>query len=154
MLVDTANALSERINRAIAYIHIPVVPEHDIAEHYAPFGNLNLHPETKLILGLLNLCDGLDGASKRIALAEAVVKDFGIGFFCGLGFPVQTNDSNAIMREVGLRPATPDLEERVQQSPVQPHERVERAPKDPALARASADTLDQVLELHRRAAEL
>ncbi len=46
---------------------------------------LRLHPETKLFLGLVHATDGVEGARRRIAAAEKVVADFGIGTECGMG---------------------------------------------------------------------
>src|SRR3954447_654911 len=83
VLVDTANALTERITRPIAYIHLPIIPEHDAAD-MAPLRQLRLPPGTKLFLGLIHLSDGLDGARRRITAAQTVVPDFGVGHFCGL----------------------------------------------------------------------
>ena len=140
MLVDTANALSHRINRPIGYIHIPVTPEHDKQEHYAPFKQLRLHPETKLFLGLVNLADGLEGAKRRIELAETAVSDFGIAMFCGLGLPPAPGGYEAQRREMGLQPIKSATEG--------------RAPTHPGLRRATPETIDDVLDLHRRIAEL
>jgi hypothetical protein len=140
VLVDTANALSQRIHRPIGYIHIPVTPEHDRQEHYAPFKQLKLHPETKLFLGLVNLADGLDGARRRIALAETAVSDFGIAMFCGLGHPPVAGGYEAQRRAMGLQP--------IQSATAG------EAPAHPGLRRATPDTIGDVLDLHRRIAEL
>jgi hypothetical protein len=140
VLVDTANAISQRIHRPIGYIHIPVIPEHDRSEHYAPFKQLRLHAETKLILGLVNLADGLEGARRRIALAETVVSDFGIAMFCGLGHPPAAGGYEAQRREMGLQPIKSATEG--------------QAPTHPGLRRATPETIGDVLDLHRRVAEL
>jgi hypothetical protein len=140
VLVDTANALSTRINRPIAYIHIPVIPEHDKPEHYAPLKQLKLHPETKLILGLINLADGLAGAERRVSLAETAVNDFGVAMFCGLGMPPVSGNFEAQRRELGLQPIKSE-------TPGQP-------PAHPGLRRATPETIADVLDLHRRVAEL
>jgi hypothetical protein len=108
VLVETANALSARIARPIAYIQIPIVPEHDAPEHYAPFKALKLHPETRLNLGLINLADGVEGARKRIALAKTAVADFGVSFFCGLGMPPAPGAAPADPPIPALRRATAD----------------------------------------------
>ncbi|HUB94473.1 MAG TPA: hypothetical protein VL993_01060 [Stellaceae bacterium] len=138
VMVDTANLLSERIGRPIAYIHIPIIPEHDSVEDYAPLGRLRLHRETKLFLGLLNLADGLDGARRRIALAESIVPDFGVSFFCGLGMPpggYGEGEPGGLRRVPGSGdPSAPALR--------------------PTLKRATVDTIGDVLDLHRRAAAL
>jgi hypothetical protein len=140
VLVQTANTLARRIKHPIAYIHIPVIPEHDKAEHYAPFGQLNLHPETKLILGLVNLQDGLEGAKKRIALAEQFVRDFGVAMFCGLGMPPAEGGFEAQRRALGLHPI---------KSAFPPE-----APAHPGLRRATPETIGEVLDLHRLVAGL
>ncbi len=140
VLVDTANALSQRIRRPIGYIHIPVIPEHDKPEHYAPFKALTLHPETKLILGLINLADGLEGARRRVALAEAVVSDFGVATFCGLGHPPVSGGYEAQRREMGLQAIKSTTEG--------------QAPTHPGLRRATPETIDDVLDLHRQVAAL
>jgi hypothetical protein len=139
VLVDTANALSSRIRRPIGYIHIPVIPEHDKAEHYAPFKQLRLHPETRLILGLVNLADGLEGAKRRIALAETAVSEFGIAMFCGLGHPSVSGRYEAQRQTMGLQPIGSVTEQ---------------PPTHPGLRRATQDTIAEVLDLHRRVAEL
>jgi hypothetical protein len=140
VLVDTANELSRRIHRPIAYVHVPVIPEHDRAEHYSPFGRLQLHDETKLFLGLINMADGVEGARKRIALAKQILTDFGVASYCGLGFPVPTGDVDTQLRSTGLVPVKSAV-------PVD-------APKHPGLSRATKDNIDEVLLLHRRIAEL
>jgi hypothetical protein len=87
VMVEAANRLSEQITHPIAYIHFPLIPEHDKNSDYWPFKNLALHPETKAYLGLINYADGLEGAKRRIELAEQAggLSDFGVAFWCGLG---------------------------------------------------------------------
>jgi hypothetical protein len=140
VLVQTANTLAKHIRRPIAYVHIPVIPEHDKAEDYAPFKQLNLHPETNLILGLVNLQDGLEGARKRIALAEQFVADFGIAMFCGLGMPPADGGFEAQRRALGLQPIKSAF--------------LPEAPAHPGLRRATPETIEEVLKLHRQVAEL
>jgi hypothetical protein len=138
VMVDTANLLSARIDRPIAYIHIPIVPEHDSAMDYAPLKRLRLHPETKLFLGLLNLADGLEGARRRIELAESVVADFGVSFFCGLGMPpggYGEGEPGGLRRISGAGDPTAHA-------------------LNPELRRATATTIGDVLDLHRKAAEV
>jgi hypothetical protein len=107
VLVDTANAISSRIKRAIGYFHLPVIPKHDTPADYAPFGSLALHPETRLYLGLINLADGVGGAARRIELAETAVSGFGVGFWCGLGRGGSAGRAQAPVAEILRRP-TPD----------------------------------------------
>jgi hypothetical protein len=128
VLVDTANALVERVLRPIGYIHIPVIPEHDRPAHFRPFKDLQLREETTLYLGLLNLSDGIEGARRRIALADAVRPDFGIAFFCGLGMP-------------GAELVPPSARA----------DRAISAEYHPGLRRATPETIGAVLDLHRAA---
>jgi hypothetical protein len=152
VLVETANTLAARIKRSITYIHIPVVPEHDRVVHYLPFSDLRLDPATKLFLGLLNLSDGLDGAQSRISLAQQVVADFGIAFYCGLGMPSAKSDPRVLER--GLIALTPELDRQIRRSGIPLLSRAPRGADDPALGRASEATLRAALALHRRAADL
>jgi hypothetical protein len=84
--VDWANALTERIDRTIGYIHMPSVPQHGAAD-YAALSRLKLDETTKLFLGLIHGSDGIEGARRRIDAAAEFRPDFGVAHFCGL-FPV------------------------------------------------------------------
>ena len=75
VLVDAANAILARVTRPVGYIHIPVIPAHGL-DDYAAFKDLQLPPNARLYLGLINIADGLEGAKHRIGMAEKV----GIGF--------------------------------------------------------------------------
>lgn len=92
VLVDVANALAQRITRPIAYTHIPLIPDHDDAA-MVPFKDLQLHPETKLFLGVIHLTVGLVGVERLMATAAKVVPDFGVAGFCGMG-PAPANMMN------------------------------------------------------------
>ncbi len=122
------SSLMQRIKRPVGYVHIPVIPEHTDKD-YAVLKQLALPSGTKLYLGLLNLADGLEGAKKRIAIADKFVKDFGIAMFCGLGRAPGTwiggpSDSNVQERVLAI------------------------------LRRATPDTIDEVLTLHKQATSL
>ena len=84
--VDRCNALSRKIDRSIGYIHMPTVPEHDAAD-FAPLERLELHPETKLYLGVIHMDDGIEGAKRRMAAAATPTPKSGIAAFCGLAQP-------------------------------------------------------------------
>jgi hypothetical protein len=84
--VDWANALTDRVNRRINYIHMASVPQHDRSD-YASLERLKLDDGTKLFLGLIHGADGLEGARRRVEAASAFRSDFGVAHFCGL-FPV------------------------------------------------------------------
>ncbi len=126
VLVDAANAITRRLTRGVSYLHLPVIPDHVDAD-YAKFKQLERGSKTKLYIGLLNFGDGLEGAKRRIAIAEKFVSDFGIGSFCGLG-----------------RPASPDTSGPTAHS----------HPPIPALRRATAETIGEYLDIHRAAALL
>ena len=124
VLVDAANAVLSRIKRPVGYVHMPLIPEHR-QEDYAPLKDLALPQGTHLYLGLLNLADGVEGAKRRIAMAEKVVTGFGIASFCGLGRPPLLNAQGPIMHS---------------------------HPPIPELKRATPDTIGAVLELHKAVA--
>ena len=84
VLVDAANAILSRVERPVNYLHIPVIPEH-VQSDYEVLRSLKLGSGTRLYLGLINLADGLDGARRRIAMAEKVVPEFGVAMFCEIG---------------------------------------------------------------------
>jgi hypothetical protein len=84
-LVEVANGICAGVGRPVHWIHLPVPRDRDDAAYYAPLGNLALHPETELYLGLVHLTDGVAGTRRRMAAAARVVEGFGIATECGLG---------------------------------------------------------------------
>jgi hypothetical protein len=84
-LVQMANAIAARVNRQIAFVHLPVPRERDDAAYMAPLANLRLHPETEVYLGLIHLTDGIAGAQRRIAAAQQALPRFGVAAECGFG---------------------------------------------------------------------
>ena len=84
-LVEVANGIAARLRRSLQWVHLPVPRDRDDDAYFAPLAGLRLPPETRLFLGLVHRTDGVAGARRRIAAAERVVKDFGIGTECGLG---------------------------------------------------------------------
>jgi len=84
-LVAVANGICAGIRRPVHWIHLPVPRDRDDPAYYAPLGDLALHPETELYLGLVHLTDGVDGTRKRMATAARLVEGFGIATECGLG---------------------------------------------------------------------
>jgi hypothetical protein len=86
VLVDAVNAITSRVTRPIAYVHIPTIPEH-AEDDFAPLSGLQLGAETTLFLGVIHSGDGVEGAMRRIRAAETTLADFGIASFCGLGIP-------------------------------------------------------------------
>ena len=84
-LVEVANGIAKVVTRPLQWLHMPVPRSRHDDAYFAPLAQLKLHPETKLFLGLVHATDGVDGARRRIAAAEKVVTNFGIGTECGLG---------------------------------------------------------------------
>jgi hypothetical protein len=84
-MVDMANALTERVQRPIDWLHIPVPRDRVDDAYFAPLRELKLQPSTKLFLGLVHYTDGVEGARKRMQAADRYVSDYGIATECGLG---------------------------------------------------------------------
>lgn len=89
-LVAVANALGERVERPIDWVHLPVPIERSDAEYSAPLAGWALPAATTPYLGLVHHEDGVDGALARIApareaFARAGVAAFGVGTECGFG---------------------------------------------------------------------
>ncbi len=84
-MVSVMNAVSAKIGRPIAFVHMPVPRDRSDAAYFAPLKKLKLQPGTQLYLGLVHFTDKLAGTQKRIAAARKAVKGFGIATECGLG---------------------------------------------------------------------
>ena len=82
-IVDIANAIAEKVQHKIAYIHLPVPAPRATDEFFAPMREFKLAPGTEIYLGLLHAADGVDGAKRRIALAHSYVPEFGVATECG-----------------------------------------------------------------------
>ena len=85
LLVQFANRISAGIARTIELVHMPVPRDRIDDAYFEPLTRLNLHPETKLALGLVHYSDGTEGTRKRMAVAQKYVQDFAIGTECGFG---------------------------------------------------------------------
>ncbi len=85
LLVKVANALSESSPRPIQWIHMPVPKERDDSAYFAPLAQLRLRPETTLFLGLVHHGDGIEGARRRMAMADRFARGYGIATECGFG---------------------------------------------------------------------
>lgn len=96
--VDFANALIERVDRPITYIHVASVPEHGEGD-YRTLTGMNRGPETKLFIGLVHSRDGIEGTARRVRAAEAAGLDFGVAHFCGIAplFGVQPNELDDVL---------------------------------------------------------
>lgn len=84
-LVRVANGVSERLDRPIQWIHMPVPRGRADDAYFAPLKDLKLHPETELFFGLVHNTDADEGGQRRIAAAERVISGFGVATECGLG---------------------------------------------------------------------
>ncbi|GAA2340007.1 hypothetical protein OKJ48_22465 [Streptomyces kunmingensis] len=85
LLVEMANALTERVARPIDFLHMPVPQDRTDPEYFAPLADLSSGDVTDLYLGLVYLVDGVEGAHRRIRAARTVRENFGIATDCGLG---------------------------------------------------------------------
>lgn len=85
ILVDIANAIASRITRPIQWLHMPVPADRKDDAYFAPLAGLALHPETRLVLGLVHDVDGEPGNAARIASARKYVPIFGLATECGWG---------------------------------------------------------------------
>lgn len=84
-LVAVANALADRLERPLTWIHMPVPETRDDDAWFAPMRELRLAPETELYLGLVHASDRDEGALRRIAAARRHVAHFGVATECGWG---------------------------------------------------------------------
>jgi hypothetical protein len=84
-LVEIANAISTSVRRSIQWVHMPVPRDRDDDAYFAPLGDLHLHPETELYLGLVHFTDAAPGTRRRVAAAQRVVSEFGVATECGFG---------------------------------------------------------------------
>jgi hypothetical protein len=80
-----ANAMAERIQRKIEFLHLPVPRERSDDAYFAPLTGLKRDPATELYLGLVHLTGGMEGNRARLATAEKYVQNFGIATECGFG---------------------------------------------------------------------
>jgi hypothetical protein len=85
LCVEISNVLTERVRRTIDWIHMPVPRDRDDEAYFAPLRDLKLAKETQVFLGLVHLTDGVEGGSRRIAMAERFRANFGIATECGFG---------------------------------------------------------------------
>ncbi|HRQ09572.1 MAG TPA: hypothetical protein PLG36_00980 [Trueperaceae bacterium] len=84
-LTSVANALFDRVERSVDFVHLPVPIERDDDAYFAPLEKLRPQLGTKLYLGLLHREDGVEGALRRIRAAGKVVPEFGVATECGMG---------------------------------------------------------------------
>lgn len=82
-LTEMMNGIGEVVKRRLDFIHIPV-PKDAGDAFFALLRDWRRPAGTRLFLGLLQYNDP-DGDRRRIAAAQRVVSDFGVGAECGFG---------------------------------------------------------------------
>ena len=83
-MVELANAISGRVERPIAYIHMPVPIDRSDDGFFRPLDGVRLHPETEVFLGIVHAADGVEGVERRRAAASRHLDGFGIATECGM----------------------------------------------------------------------
>jgi len=85
-LVELAHRIIERVDRPIAWLHLPVPRELPAEQWLPPLGGLRLPAETRLYLGVIYGPDGGAKAAELVALAGRVCPvPFGVATECGMG---------------------------------------------------------------------
>jgi hypothetical protein len=79
------NCLAAELPRTVDWVHAPVPREADPQRYLAPYSELRLPEDTALYLGLVDLADGMEGTTRRVAAAQAVLPSFGVSTVCGVG---------------------------------------------------------------------
>jgi len=82
--VAFANSITASSLRSLAWVHMAVPRDRDDEAYFEPLDGLAI-ADAELMLGLLHLTDGIDGAQRRIAAAEHTTADFGLATECGFG---------------------------------------------------------------------
>ena len=76
-------AIIASCDRDVAFVHIPVPATPPDSSYFEPLANLALWPQMQVYLGLLHPGDDADTAAARLATAQAVLRNFGLGVACG-----------------------------------------------------------------------
>ena len=88
--VAFANSITAASPAPLAWVHMAVPRDRDDPAYFEPLEGLAIG-DAELMLGLLHLTDGLDGARRRIDAAEQTTVVFGLATECGFGRrPVET----------------------------------------------------------------
>ena len=82
--VKFANIICDNAPRSINFIHIPVPRDRGDEAYFEALNDLNIG-NTELILGLVHLTDGLEGAQDRMTTANKFVSAYSIATECGFG---------------------------------------------------------------------
>lgn len=83
--VEFANSISASSPRRVDWVHVPIPRGWDEPAYYKPLADLRVPSETEVYLGLVHHTDGLDGARRRVSLANEQFARFGIATECGFG---------------------------------------------------------------------
>lgn len=96
-IVRITNAVAERAQRLINWVHFPVPRNRDDEAYFEPLSGLKVGNETELYVGLVHPNDD-DGTRKRLKTAAKFLegKRYGVATECGLGrAPLEDFDSIA-----------------------------------------------------------
>jgi hypothetical protein len=83
-MIEMANLIARSVQRPITWMHMPVPMDRDDDAFYAPLRGLQLGSATELYLGLVHAQDGVEGTTRRMAVAGKYAPDFGIASECGI----------------------------------------------------------------------
>jgi hypothetical protein len=83
--VAFAEGICRNSPRPVDFIHMPVPRDRSDESYFAPLAALALPASTRFVLGLIHYTDGIDGAQRRIAVAERYVSHFDVATECGFG---------------------------------------------------------------------
>ena len=83
LCVQLSNATVAAAERAIDYVHMPVV-RHPGEGFFAPLDDLDIGAR-RVFLGLVHHTDGIEGNRERVEAARRHLADFGISSVCGYG---------------------------------------------------------------------
>ncbi len=83
--VTLSNEIAAKLKRRIDYVHMPVPRERTDDAYFKPLGLLDRKHISEVYLGLVHYTDGVEGARRRIEVAEKYLPQFGIAAECGFG---------------------------------------------------------------------
>jgi hypothetical protein len=81
-MVEVANAMVAAVPRPLDYIHMPVPIARTDDVYFAPLEDLKFGGE--VYLGVVHAADGVEGAKRRMAVAQKYAPAFGIACECGI----------------------------------------------------------------------
>lgn len=84
ILVEMANGLSQRLDRRLDFVHMPVPKDRTDAAYFRPLRGLQIPADTEVMLGLIHY-DDEGGDCDRIDRARRFLPEFGVATECGWG---------------------------------------------------------------------